>query len=275
MAESINPDNSLQQRLAKGGYGADQGIPGDYRAMIESDPIWQAEIKRFLALIPERLNLESGSIGLDQATVLDVGSGPGTMAERIKAKRVIAMDREYNMLKDIKARLSPPKSNVEVVEGDFLDIPLADDSVEVVMSAGTVRHIPLDRKDQTGQSMSPKDIEDRFLSEQLRVLKPGGVLILDNIWNGNDPTVERYFSARREDEIIQTRVSQIHESWRQKSDTDPNSFLVDRVYVFSTQDLKERLYSLGYDCQIDLDCEEGKKYGNVRITLLKKLPKKS
>ncbi|MFA6215642.1 MAG: class I SAM-dependent methyltransferase [Patescibacteria group bacterium] len=250
---------TLDDRLNQGGYGADPEVPRDYRDRIEGDPDWQKDIEAFLKLVPEEIELQSGKISLSEATVLDIGSGPGVMAERIKdrVKKVIALDREMNMTSDVKERLSSD-GKVAVVRGDFLEIPLADESVDLALSAGTVWHIPVEKMDQKGKEMTPTQIEDQFLSEALRALKPGGVYILNGVWNGKNESVAKEFAQKRQEEISGL--------------VGKDSPLIYRKFVISSDGLEERLKSLGYVCEVEMpNCTKDTKNGDARITLLEKL----
>lgn len=251
---------TLSQRIDKGGYGNDDLVPDDYRDSIRQNPEWQKEIDNFLALLPKRIDLKSGVIDLNQATILDIGTGPGTMVERIKDNvgKVIALDRETNMTRDVNNRLAKFHENVSVVQGDFLQIPLADQSVDVAMSAGTVWHIPVERKNSNGQEMSPTEIENQYLSEALRVLKPGGVFIFDGLWNGDNEIVSEQFEKKRESEI--------------KSLLGKTVPLVYRKFIFSSKNLEERLLTLGYKCQVEMPgCDKNQRNCNAKITLLENL----
>jgi SAM-dependent methyltransferase len=221
-----------------------------------------------LSLVPDGIELESGKIDLKEATVLDIGSGPGILAERIKDKvaKVIAIDREENMTKDVKERLAQA-GKVEVLRGDFLEIPLADSSVDLVLSGGTVWYIPIERRGADGHNLEPSQIEDMFLAESLRVLKPGGVYIFDGVWNGQDDDVARNFSAEREKEIefIKQR------SQKAREETGQDLPLTKRNFVILSLGLEERLVSLGYRCKVELpNCGNGKNCC-ARITLLEKI----
>ncbi len=252
---------SLDDRLIKGGYGADENIPSDYRARIENDPEWQKDIDNFVSLIPERLNLSSGSINLSQAEVLDIGAGPGIMTDKIvdRVRKVIAVDLEENMTHDIKDRYAG-NEKVNVARGSFLEIPLADNSVDLALSSGTIWHIPVEKNGPGGEKMTATEIEDLFLSESLRVLRPGGVYILNGVWNGNDKSVSRDFDSKRQDEI--------------SSLIGKNLPMIYRKFVISSKDLEERLSNLGYKCLVEMpECDENTKNCNARITLLEKTKK--
>lgn len=68
--------------------------------------------------------------------VLDIGTGTGRIAELIAdaADRVVALDKNLEMLKVARARLQHlPASRVELVQGDFAELPFAAASFDTVL----------------------------------------------------------------------------------------------------------------------------------------------
>jgi arsenite methyltransferase len=98
-------------------------------------------------------------------TVLDLGCGAGIdailAAYRVgPSGEVIALDFLREMLELTRAAAEEAGlANIETVEAEMEDIPLADDSVDVVISNGTL-------------NLSPR--KARVLAECVRVLVPGG-----------------------------------------------------------------------------------------------------
>jgi demethylmenaquinone methyltransferase / 2-methoxy-6-polyprenyl-1,4-benzoquinol methylase len=95
---------------------------------------------------------------LDSGRVLDIGSGTGRLAEAIRASharmRVVAADFTLAML-----RIAP--ENLARVAADALRLPFRDAEFDAVVSGFLIRNLA--------------DI-DQGLAEQLRVLRPGGML---------------------------------------------------------------------------------------------------
>ncbi|HXQ59494.1 MAG TPA: class I SAM-dependent methyltransferase [Acidimicrobiales bacterium] len=107
-------------------------------------------------------------------TAADVGCGPGPyLAElSVRAARVVALDLSPGMLRDASIRFAASR-RPSVVVADAQRLPLPDRSVDVVLCAHMLYHVP--------------DI-DAAVAEFRRVLAPGGTLLV--VLNGPDDKAE-------------------------------------------------------------------------------------
>ena len=68
--------------------------------------------------------------------LLDIGTGTGRMAELFAphAERIVALDKNLEMLRVARAKLQHlPTAQVELVQGDFADLPFPDSSFDTVV----------------------------------------------------------------------------------------------------------------------------------------------
>ena len=93
--------------------------------------------------------------------VLEAGCGEGYGADLIAdvARRVIGLDYDEATVAHVRARYP----RVDMRHGNLASLPLADGSVDVVVNFQVIEHL----WDQT-----------QFVTECLRVLRPGGVLLM-------------------------------------------------------------------------------------------------
>ncbi|WP_010494520.1 glycosyltransferase [Paenibacillus elgii] len=91
------------------------------------------------------------------------GEGYGSFILSDYAKSIIGVDISAEAI--VHAQLTYAKSNVTFVQGSIEQLPVEDQSVDVVVSFETIEHV-----DET--------IQHQFLKEIKRVLKPDGILVM-------------------------------------------------------------------------------------------------
>lgn len=117
--------------------------------------------------------------------LLDIGTGTGRIAELFaeKAERVVALDKNLEMLRVARAKLQHlPTSLVELVQGDFADLPFADASFDTVILHQVLHFAP---------DPAPA------LAEAARVLRGGGrIAIVDFASHDHEELRTRHQHAR-------------------------------------------------------------------------------
>jgi ubiquinone/menaquinone biosynthesis C-methylase UbiE len=133
---------------------------------------------------------------------LEVGPGPGMytvpLAKRVASSgedgRVTSLEIQPQMIEMLRERLRAARvRNVEVVQGDGRQMPLPDDSFDLVFLVDVVGEIP---------------DKPAFFGECARVLKPGGILAVTEQISDPDfhlPSTVRTLAAAaglREDRLV-------------------------------------------------------------------------
>src|ERR1700722_17134679 len=97
--------------------------------------------------------------------VLEIGPGPGLttdlLRQRVAAGTAVEIDPD--LAADLKVRLAG--SNVEVIWGDGIELPLPDDRFSAATCFAMLHHVP---------SVAA---QDRLFGELHRVLRPGGCFV--------------------------------------------------------------------------------------------------
>jgi ubiquinone/menaquinone biosynthesis C-methylase UbiE len=104
---------------------------------------------------------------LREKRLLDVGcgTGPFSLAARERGARVVSLDLGVTLL--IRAR---SKGAARVVAGNAVQLPFPDSSFDIVLSSECIEHT---------------EEPERALAEMLRVLRPGGLLVVtcpNRVW---------------------------------------------------------------------------------------------
>lgn len=130
--------------------------------------------------------------------LLDIGTGTGRMAELFggSADHIVALDKSLEMLRVARAKLQHlPPDRVELVQGDFLTLPFADDRFDTVL-LHQVLHFTAE--------------PERALAEAARVLRTGGrIAIVDFAAHTHEELRDRFqhvrlgFADRQMRELLQ------------------------------------------------------------------------
>jgi ubiquinone/menaquinone biosynthesis C-methylase UbiE len=121
--------------------------------------------RRLLRRVYRRLADDVAASTPDGATVLDVGTGPGVLLAELAGRRpdltLIGVDLSADMVTAAARNLAPFGARASVEQGDAAALPVADASVDVVVSSLSLHHWDRPRE---------------AIGELNRVLRPGGRL---------------------------------------------------------------------------------------------------
>lgn len=109
-------------------------------------------------------------------TALDLGAGWGLLSSELAGicKSVVALEKiplrvEFMQLRFQQDRLK----NVQVIQGDFLNIPFPENSFDCIVCNGVLEWVGL-----YDLQRSPREAQTYFLKKLQRLLKPGGTLYI-------------------------------------------------------------------------------------------------
>jgi SAM-dependent methyltransferase len=154
----------------------DERLAGDYWGRIRFDT-GTAEDEAVLGMNrPTAVNRAYGDwelscldrfLGGRTGLALDAGAGVGRVATHLAARwSVVTVDRALGMVTRCRANLAGTPGIRVMLQGSVLALPLAADRFDAVVCLGVIEHLP-------------EPAERLLLSECLRVLRPGGQLILE------------------------------------------------------------------------------------------------
>jgi SAM-dependent methyltransferase len=198
--------------------------------------------------------------------VLDLGSGAGIdvflAAKKVgKAGKVIGLDMTPEMIdKAQKNAIQAGLNNVEFRLGVMEDIPLEDNSVDWVISNCVINLSPDKRQ---------------VFKEALRVLKPGGkLLISDIVTNGLTKVIEQskfewagcVGGALEEEEYLRIIQEVGFTQVEIKGRTNAGGFL---IQLLSDEKIKESLLPEERDCYQDISKEIDDKIISLKVLAMK------
>jgi ArsR family transcriptional regulator len=165
---------SAREEAASHYFARHAGDWDELRALHSPDAEVEERLRQALALDQRELGV-----------LLDIGTGTGRMAEIFAndTARVVALDRNLEMLRVARARLQHlPASRIELVQGDFADLPFEAASFDTVL----LHHV---------LHFAPEPAE--ALAEAARVTRSGGrIAIVDFAAHDREELRSRYQHAR-------------------------------------------------------------------------------
>lgn len=158
--------------------------------LARSRHLWRAFLREqsepeffYRALAEDTVGMVSCFADLSDATVVDVGAGPGYFADAFHSAgaRYLAIDPD---LGELSAAGAPAP---ETIRASGLHLPIADSSCDVCLSSNVLEHVP-----------SP----GRMADEMIRATRPGGVVVLSftawwGPWGGHETAPWHYIGGTR------------------------------------------------------------------------------
>jgi SAM-dependent methyltransferase len=150
---------------------------GEFR-LEQSDPD-----RFYSALADDSVGQLSTYLDLEGRTVLDVGGGPGYFRDAFER----AGARYWALDADVGELAGTGRIAAGTVVGDGMNLPFADDSVDLCYSSNVLEHVP-----------DPW----RMAEEMLRVTRPGGVAFISYTvwygpWGGHETSPWHYLGGGR------------------------------------------------------------------------------
>lgn len=148
-------------------------MPGILPAWTDGDPVLHARLGE--AIDPERRVLAALEriVPLSGKRIADVGTGIGhyPMLLARRTGRTYGIESEASLLVEARRRVAEAhQPNIRIVEGDPARLPLRDGAVDVVLTA----------------AITPDDASMPLVAEALRVIRPGGRLIVLGYYGRDD-----------------------------------------------------------------------------------------
>jgi putative AdoMet-dependent methyltransferase len=144
----------------------------DMQKADESDDWMFGCYYRILDKVVEYCELET----YENPLVLDIGAGTGNLSAKFleKGLTVTAIDPSLKMRETCKGKYP----NLEVLAGDFLNVPLQSQSIDIIVSSYAFHHLTHDEKET---SISPME----------KLLKPKGRIVIAGLMFKNTAEEER------------------------------------------------------------------------------------
>ena len=148
-------------------------MPTILPAWTDGDPVLHARLGE--AIDPERRVLAALEriVPLSGKRIADVGTGIGhfPMLLARRTGRTYGIESEVALLAEARRRVADAhQPNIRIVEGDPARLPLRDGAVDVVLTA----------------AITPDDASMALVAEALRVIRPGGRLIVLGYYGRDD-----------------------------------------------------------------------------------------
>lgn len=160
---------ALVDWLASGDSQAYSASEGDAKEFFNQvAPEWEEIRKRYYDASVKNKIIEM-NILKKHMTVMDLGAGDGYLSRTAAGlvEKVVAVDISAEMLKELRRKAGGEGlANIETIESDGQDVPVADSSIDLVCASMYLHHI---------------EEPELAIKEMSRVLKPGGRVFLADL----------------------------------------------------------------------------------------------
>ncbi|MBU0647943.1 methyltransferase domain-containing protein [Patescibacteria group bacterium] len=112
--------------------------------------------------------------------IIDIGCGNGRLYNTLRNYDTNYLGIDISSKLITEAKKLWPQANFQI--GDFFDIPVKDNSIDIIFAIAFFHHIPSEQ------------FRQQALLETHRILKPSGLFIMTN-WNLYQPKYEQYINS--------------------------------------------------------------------------------
>jgi len=165
-----------------------------------------------MRLLRSKYTLDHWAGRLEGQRILDLGCGPGNTALKLAQRpcHLTGLDISLEFVKHARQQVQPYQE-ANWIQSDAEHLPLANESFDVVVSMGTLHHLP-----------SP----EKAVHEIVRLLKPGGWLLAMEPNATPYPNSAEFYAAMLPDRLGQTLRAARKTRTKSKSKAEVDAFHV-------------------------------------------------
>ena len=139
------------------------------------------------------------------AKILDVGSGisifPAYLA--LQGHEVYSIDNDDTLMEKIAPKLAEwSGTRVNYSIGDAINIKFGDNTFDTVFCISVLEHLEEEKIDGKYVNYRKQNLDIKAINEMLRVLKPGGLLVLTFDWSESPEEMRSYKLADIYDRVL-------------------------------------------------------------------------
>jgi ubiquinone/menaquinone biosynthesis C-methylase UbiE len=143
------------------------------------------------------------------------GSNTKTLAQRLPVSKAILIDINRDFLN--MAQRSKIQAEIKIVEGDIIEVSLKEEA-DLVISMFAYHHVPDDKK-------------LLYIEQVKSVLKPGGILLLGEIYSPDKETTIKYYDNLINSIDSKIRTKELEKFLKQTAESDDFEYKVSREFA--------------------------------------------